>query len=317
MKKKRVYQIRNWKEYNKSLIARGDVNIWISDEAIHKWLADKSKKIGRPRIYSNDAILCALMVKAVYHLPLRALQGFLVSIFNMCRLNLPVPSYSQICRRSSELGQEIKRLCKGKQVTDIVIDSSGLKVYGEGEWKVRKHGKSKRRTWRKIHLVVCAHTQEIVLSLLTDNKESDGEAMLEMADYFPETVERGYGDGAYDKSPCYQKLHDQGIKGVFPPQKGAILHDLSKEPWMKDRNAAIEMIDECGNDEIARQLWKRLADQHTQSLAETAMYRYKTLFGNRLMSRRLDRQKGETFARSLAMNQMTRLGMPKGVWVSK
>ena len=128
------------------------------------------------------------MVKAVYRLPLRGLEGFLNSIFTLLNLYISVPSYSQICRRSSELGQELKRLSKGKQITDIVIDSSGLKVFGEGEWKIRKHGKSRRRTWRKIHLAVCAHTKEVVLSLLTDNKESDGEVFTKMAEHLPDTV---------------------------------------------------------------------------------------------------------------------------------
>jgi len=213
------------------------------------------------------------------------------------------------------VGQEIKRLSGGRRITDIVIDSSGLKVFGEGEWKVRQHGKSKRRTWRKIHLAVCADSQEIALSLLTENSESDGEALVAMADQLPATVERGYGDGAYDKTGCYQKFCERGIIPIVPPQRGAILHETAKEPWMAARNDAIRAIAGLGNDDEARAIWKKLMGYHTRSLAETAMYRYKTLFGSNLTSRKLGRQKGETFARSLAMNRMTQLGMPQGEWV--
>ena len=123
-----------------------------------------------------------------------------------------------------------KRLSGGRRITDIVIDSSGLKVFGEGEWKMRQHGKTKRRTWRKIHLAVCADSQEIALSLLTENSESDGEAFIKMAEKLPTTVERGYGDGAYDKTGCYQKFLERGIIPIVPPQRGAVLHETSKEP---------------------------------------------------------------------------------------
>jgi hypothetical protein len=314
MRKKRTYRIRNWAEYNKSLIKRGSITVWFSDDARNKWLAEKTGVRGRPKIYSDDAILCALMVKAVYRQPLRALVGFLSSLLHLLGVCLPVPSYTQICRRAAKLGQEIKRLSSGRRITDIVIDSSGLKVFGEGEWKVRQHGKTKRRTWRKIHLAVCATSQEVVVSLLTENSDSDGEAFVAMANQLPTTIERGYGDGAYDKTGCYQKFRERGIIPIVPPQKGAILHEALKEPWMVARNNAIRAITGLGNDDEARAIWKRLVGYHTRSLAETAMYRYKTLFGSNLMARRLDRQKGETFARSVAMNRMTQLGMPRGEW---
>lgn len=316
MTKKRTYRIRNWAEYNKSLVQRGSITIWLSEDVRNKWMAEKTGTRGRPRIYSDDAILCALMIKAVYHQPLRALVGLLSSLLFLLGVCLPVPSYTQICRRAAKLGQEVKRLSKGRRITDIVIDSSGLKVFGEGEWKVRQHGKTKRRTWRKIHLAVCADSQEVALSLLTENSTSDGEAFMAMADQLPTTVERGYGDGAYDKTGCYQKFRKQDIVPIVPPHRGAILHEITKEPWMMARNDAIRAIVGLGNDDEARAIWKKLMGYHKRSLAETAMYRYKSLFGNNLMARKLEQQKGETFARSLAMNQMTQLGMPHGEWVA-
>ena len=130
------YQIRNWPEYNRALVNRGSLTIWVTDEVIAKWIEPCCGKRGRPKFYSDEAILCALMIKAVYKLPFRALRGLLVSLVSLLDIILPIPCYTRICRRAAELGQEIEKL-SSKRVTDIVFDSSGLKVYGEGEWKVR------------------------------------------------------------------------------------------------------------------------------------------------------------------------------------
>jgi hypothetical protein len=315
MDKKMTYRIRNWPEYNRSLVNRGNVNLWISDDALEKWVLPNVGDRGRPRMYSSEVILCALMLKAIYHLPLRALEGFLQSLISLMGVCVPVPCYTQICRRAVELGQSIQRLSSKHNITDIVIDSTGLKVFGEGEWKVRQHGKSKRRTWRKIHLGVCADSQEIVMSMLTDNAMSDGEAITDMVAVMPKTVKRSYGDGAYDKSPCYQAFKKQGSRLITPPQKGAVLHALAKEPWMKNRNDAIRAIAGLGDDEEARKIWKKLMGYHRRSLAETAVYRFKTLFGDNLTARNLKSQKAELYAKSIAMNMITKIGMPKGKWI--
>lgn len=175
-------------------------------------------------MYADEAILCALMIKVVYRLPLRALEGFLISLLGLLEVLLPVPSYTQICRRAASFVQIVKRLSGKRNITDIVIDSSGLKVYGEGEWKVRQHGKSKRRTWRKIHLGICSDSQEVVMSVLTENTVADAETVKEMTRGMPRSVKRGCGDGAYDKSNCYRMFQELGIDWIAPPQKGAILY---------------------------------------------------------------------------------------------
>src|ERR1700678_356396 len=129
------YRIRNWSEYNKALVNRGSLTIWFSESSIEGWLNESASKRGRPKFYSDEAILCALMIKAVYRLPFRALEGFLLSLVELLGLALPIPSYTRICRRAAELGQQIAKLGT-RRPTDIVFDSSGLKVYGEGEWKI-------------------------------------------------------------------------------------------------------------------------------------------------------------------------------------
>jgi hypothetical protein len=167
MPKKSLYRIRNWKEYNASLVARGSLTIWMSDDARRGWLYDGAQQQGHPIVFSDDAIITALTIRAVYHLPLRQTEGFLLSIFDLLQSDLPVPDYSTLSKRGKGLCVDLQRHGNDEPL-HLVIDSSGLKVYGEGEWKVKMHGKSKRRTWRKIHLGINVFTGEIEAEELTE-----------------------------------------------------------------------------------------------------------------------------------------------------
>jgi hypothetical protein len=310
MTTKGKYRIRNWSQYNKSLIERGSLTVWFSNDVIDTWLAEKrTGKKGHPPLYSDDAILTALMIRSVFHLPLRALEGFLTSLVMFIGLLLPIPSYTQVCRRAKALGQEIARL-SNRRVTDLVIDSTGLKVYGEGEWKVRQHGSSKRRTWRKLHLAICPDSHEIVFELLTENSKTDCEVYLDFIEAAPYTLERSYGDGAYDTENCYKANARNRSSPIIPPQRNAIFHSNAPPHWKARNDAYLEILG-LGGDEEARKVWKRLKGYHRRSLAETAMFRFKQLFGNNLRSREFARQKAEVYAKCKALNLMTRLGMPK------
>jgi len=191
-----------------------------------------------------------------------------------------------------------------------VIDSTGLKVYGEGEWKVKKHGSSKRRTWRKLHLAVCPHSNEIIFEILTENCVADCDVYPEFLKTSPKTVKRTYGDGAYDTKGCYQATYNHGSLAIIPPQRNAVFHKNAPE-YMQIRNNAILEILGLGGDEDARKLWKKLKGYHLRSLGETAMFRFKQIFGNNLRSRNLETQRGEIRAKCEAFNIMTRLGMPE------
>jgi hypothetical protein len=293
------YRIRNWSKYNKSLVQRGSINVWFSKEAIKKWKAKKRSSRGRPFKYSDDAILTILMIRAVFHLPLRALQGMITSLMKTLKLSLPIPCYTQISRRAKLLGQKLANISKTK-VTDLVVDSTGLKVYGEGEWKVRQHGISKRRTWRKLHLAVCPDSGEIIFEVLTENSIADSMIYPDLIAKAPKSVKRSYGDGAYDKENCYKASAEKGIDFIVPPQRNAVFK--RDPPWIQDRNKAILEIADLGGDEEARKLWKKLKGYHRRSLAETAMFRFKKLLGGNLMNRRLDTQKAEVRAKCLALN---------------
>lgn len=307
---KTKYRIRNWNDYNKSLIQRGNITVWFSEDSIKKWTASKeSGKKGRPKIYSDDAILTALVIRSVFHLPLRALQGFLTSLIMILSMDFSTPSYTQICRRSKSLGQKLKRLSRRK-IKDVVIDSTGLKVYGEGEWKVRQHGIGKRRTWKKLHLAVCPDTNEIIFEVLTENKVADCEVYPEFLEAMPRSVERTFGDGAYDTKRCYEANIKHGSIPIIPPNRNAVLRG-NKSPSMKVRDTHLLEISGLGEDDDARELWKKLKGYHRRSLAETAMFRFKKIFGNDLKSRVPETQKAESWAKCKALNIMTSLGMPE------
>ncbi len=160
------YKTKNWKLYNQSLIKRGSLTFWIDEEAIQEWKEAKQGLRGRPRIFSDLAITTALMVKRIFSMPLRALQGFIDSVFQLANVPLTCPHYSCISRRAKEVEVSFKTKARGT-IQHLAIDSTGLKVYGEGEWKVRKHGTDgKRRIWRKLHIGVDVVNHEIIMPKL-------------------------------------------------------------------------------------------------------------------------------------------------------
>jgi len=316
MKNKPIYRVSNWPEYNKNLVKRGSITFWIDEKTIKGWFAKSSKdKKGRPFIYGDEAILCALSVKSVYHLSFRALEGFLMSIKELSLIGLLIPCYTSICRRAKKLGKSIKKLTRNSP-TDIVFDSTGVKLYGKGEWDAQKHGKAKRRIWRKIHLGVCPDSQKIIVSSLTKNNVTDAKELKKLVKELPKSVKRVYADGAYDQSDCYKELYEREAILITPPRKGAHLKDLKQAPWMIERNKAVKDIRKAGNNYKAREAWEKKTNYNIRSLAETAMYRFKRFFSGKLYSRNLEAQKVELYVKSMVMNKITDLGMPESVWVA-
>lgn len=311
---KAKYHIRNWADYNRALVQRGSITIWFSDESIEKWLAEPTFRQGRPQIYSDEAILCALLIRTVYHLPLRALQGFLLSMVVLLGLAIRIPSYSQICRRAKDLGKALKKL-SSRRPCDIVFDSTGLKVYGEGEWKVKQHGKSKRRTWRKLHIGMDPDSGEIIVGELTENGVGggDGQTAEKLIKKVPKGVKRVFGDGAYDSIEFRKKIEKIGAEPLIPPPRDAVVHGVEDPAFIK-RDHAICEIAGLGGDDEARRLWKKLKGYYRRSLGETTMYRIKQLTGSNLKSREWLRQRTEAQIKCLIINIMTRLGMPIGQW---
>src|SRR5215813_8282243 len=169
------YRIRNWPAYNRALINRGRLTVWFDEHAIAGWHnTEPAAGPGAPRTYSDLAIECALVFKAVYHLSLRAAQGFLSSVMELMKLTLPIPDYSTVSRRQGALQVQVSALPRSGP-RHVVIDATGLKVCGVGEWCVWKHRMSRRRTWRKLHLGVDEQTKEIVAGELTERRVHDSQ----------------------------------------------------------------------------------------------------------------------------------------------
>jgi len=308
------YKVQNWTQYNKSLEKRGSLSLWISEDALEKWQSPKDPHfIGAPEKYSDDAILCLMTLKVVYHLPYRQLVGFLISIFALMKVTFQVPHFTTVAKRAKQLGKHFKKLSRANP-TDLVFDSSGFKVYGEGEWKVRQHGKQKRRRWKKFHIGVDPKTHEIIVAEATELEVTDCEVGPKLLKKAPRSVKRAIGDGAYDTWNCYKAAYEKGQTLIVPPRDGAIFN-ADEEAWQEARNNTICQIIGLGNDEEAIKLWKKLVRYHERSLVETAFSRFKGVFGSELFSKNIDNQEIELMLKAQVINQMTRQGMPKGVMI--
>ena len=305
-KTKRTYRLRNWKHYNSALVQRGSLILWVSDEVITAWRnTEKTGKPGHPRTYSDTAVLCMAMLKEVYHLPLRATQGLTESLMKLLGLDLPVMTYSQLSRRCAVLEVSLPRRKKPEPL-HMVVDSTGVKVFGEGEWKVRQHGYSKRRTWRKLHLGADESTGEIVAVVVTTNNLADSQVLEDLLEQVDDEMEQVSGDGSYDKRNCYEAIRKRKAKAAIPPRRNAKIwqHGNSKEDRLiRDEN--LRRIRQVG-----RKKWKQEIGYHRRSLAETQMFRMKTIFGERVSARRFAGQATQMLVRCAALNTMTHQGMP-------
>jgi len=305
--KKIKYRIENWREYNASRVQRGNITVWIAEDEVSVWTAAKTGKRGGQYQYSDAAIQCALTVKTVYHLPLRATEGFLRSWFELAGVDLPVPDYTTLCRRGGTLPVQLPRRASGG--LHLVIDSSGLKVYGEGEWKVRQHGYSKRRTWRKFHVSVEERTleiQEVTVTEAGTDDASQAERLLEASD----EVDQVSADGSYDKGKVYAACQQRAVKRIaIPPRRDAHIwqHGNCQAP-PHPRDVNLRRIRQVG-----RQKWKREVGYHRRSLAETTVFRFKTIFGESLSARLLPQQRTEVRVKCAILNRMAHLGLPDSV----
>jgi IS5 family transposase len=300
---KAQYRVRNWREYNQGLKARGSLTVWLSEEVLAEWFNDEATgRRGASRTYADGAIAFMVTVQALFHLPGRATQGFVESLFELMGIELLVPDHSTLSRRMGQLTLELptRPVCGAMH---LVVDSTGLKVYGEGEWKVRGHGVSKRRTWRKLHVGVNEATGEIWTALVTTNDVSDDEAFADVLGQVEAEIEQVSGDGAYDKRKCYESIAERQSRAAIPPRRDAV-------PWPEDgeshaRNQALQRIEAVG-----RKAWKQESGYHRRSLAETTMFRFKTIFGDRVRRQRWENQAVEILLKCALLNQMFQLGSP-------
>ena len=307
-------KIKNWSAYNQALVQRGSLEIWIDDKVRQQWYYQGNRRRGGQYQYSDSCIMIACTVREVYRLPYRQTEGFMKSLITKLGWDLEVPDYTVINRRRKQLNVNIKGNTK-KQAGKIflVIDSTGGKVYGEGEWKVRQHGWSKHRTWMKIHLAVDENSKEIESCATTTNSIDDAAMVSPLLDQVHQQVDKVAADGAYDKRKVYRELEKRKIIPVIPPRKGARIEkhgNARGKPGLRDKN--IRAIRKRG-----RARWKKETNYHRRNIAESTMFRYKTIFGDKFTSRTPNQQKIEAKIKCAILNKMTQLGMPQTYKVKK
>ena len=311
-------RVRNWRNYNEALVQRGSITFWFSEDIIKSWhVNDSINTRGRPRKYSDLAITCGLTLKAVFKLTFRAVEGFIRSLMSRLKISAEAPDYSLLCKRQKTLTVKLpKKNLRTNEGIHILVDTTGLKIFGEGEWKVRQHGIVKKRLWRKLHLAINAESQEIEAFKLTNLGFQDCEGFPFLINEIDKKIDKATGDGAYDRYDGYALSRKKGFKLIAPPRKDAKITSecTSKKSIRKhvgeigialeSRNEYIERIREIGQKE-----WKKEVGYHKRSLAETAMFRMKTLLGNRLKNRTMETQIIETAIRCAVLNKMTNLGL--------
>jgi hypothetical protein len=303
---KPVYRIRNWKDYDRALVQRGSLTLWIDEDALQHWVYEGSPRRGAQFIYSDLAIQTMLTLREVFHQTNRAVEGLVCSLFALLRVALPVPDHTTLSRRGWTLEVVLPKQAPGP--LQLVLDSSGLKVYGEGEWKVRQHGWSKRRSWRKMHLNLDADSGEIQAALLTEAGVHDAQVIEPLLEPVDQPVSSVAADGAYDRKNVYRAVQARWPTApiAIPPRRDAKIqqHGNTHAPSLP-RDENLRAIRRQG-----RASWKRESGYHRRSLAETAVFRFKTIFGDRLSCRRGETQVSQFQIRCAALNRMTHRGMP-------
>ncbi len=266
----------------------------------------KTGSRGTPQEYSDLAIETALFIRQIFHLPLRQTEGFMNLLTRLMKATISIPDYSSISRRSISIPRHV--LSHALEPGSLVIvDFTGLKVYGKDEWHQEKHDVPARRTWRKLHLAIDEHHQVLACELTTP-EVGDPSAVADLLPQIVTPFETFIGDGNYDGESVSRAVldHQPHAQVVIPPHKTAVLSGAGDT----QRDHHIEVIAQHG-----RLAWQRITGYNLRNYAELAMQRYKRIFGNTMKARALPQQKAEAWISVFALNRMTNLGMPVSVKV--
>ena len=305
---KAQYRVINWAEYNESLRQRGDLTIWVSDEAQSVWRAPRRTSRGGQRRYSDLAIETCLTLRTAYRLGLRQTQGLMGSIGTLMGLDIRVPDFSTLSRRANGLSIAQVMRQAGSVPVHLVVDSTGLKIFGEGEWLAQKHKtRGIRRRWRKLHLGLDLHSGAIVCANLTHDDVGDSTALPGLLDQLDAPVTGFLADGAYDGASTRDLLRErygETLDVIIPPPKNAVIRPQSaRDPTVRDRHIA--QIRSNG-----RMAWQAATWYNQRSRIETQIGRWKSVIGPRLRSRSFSRQITEIQVGQKVLNTMTALGRP-------
>jgi len=304
-------RVTNWQEYDAALRRRGSLTVWFTDAAIAAWRAEPRVTPGGQASYSSLAIMTALTLRAVFRLALRQTEGLIGSIIRLLGLDLAVPDHSTMSRRAETLAVPPRpRSATGP--LHLLVDNTGLKLCGAGEWLIEKHGTKKRRSWRKLHIAVDADTGQIVAAEVTTNDVDDGSRVGPLLEQVMDPVASFTGDGAYDRDDVYGAVAGRYPEAavVAPPRSTAVPSATAETaPTQRDRH--LQMIAERG-----RMGWQKAAGYNRRALVEAAISRYKRVIGDALRFRTLSRQATEVAIAVNALNRMLECGRPESVRIA-
>lgn len=308
---KMKFKVANWAEYETGLRRRGSLTLWTTPEALAGWAAPRRKTRGGQPLYSDLAIETTLMLGMVFGLRLRQGEGLLSSVLDMMGLDLPVPDHTTLSRRaktwkSSYGSGDRQRVAEGP--IHVLVDSTGLKIYGAGQWLEEKHGAKSPRGWRKLHLAVDADSGEIIAHSLTEQEAGDASQLEQLLDQIDGEIGQLTADGAYDGTPTYDAVlrHTAGARVVIPPRSNAVERANAQASCQRDDHIASIQMD-------GRLKWQTSTGYGKRALAETAMGRYKGVIGPRLRARSFRAQQTEAAIGVAILNRMLTCGRPKSV----
>src|SRR3954451_8291735 len=307
---KQQYRVTNWAEYDAALRQRGSLTVWFSMEAIAAWRAEPRTTRGGQPHYSALAIRTALTLRAVFRLALRQTEGLIGSVLQLLGLDLAVPDHSTLSRRAETL--EVPRPQAGGAPVHLLVDGTGLKLWGPGEWLVEKHGTKRRRAWRVLHLATDADTGRIVASVLTDKDVDDGSQVGPLLDRIEGAVGSFTGDAAYDREDVYAEVaaRHPDAAVVVPPRSNAVPSDTA-ETAPTQRDAHLQCLAERG-----RMGWQRVSGYNWRALVESDISLWKRVIGNGLRFQRDGRQASEVAIAVDVLNRMLELGRPEYVRIA-
>jgi hypothetical protein len=304
---KAKYRVSNWRDYEAGLRRRGDVTLWVSESALSGWVTSPGKR----GIYSNLAIETSLALRLVFDLALRQTEGFVASVLKLMKLDLPVPDHTTLSRRGPGL-ELVKRKVPRAGALDIVVDSTGLRIHGPGEWLGARHGGEQRRQWRKLHLGLNPNNGELVAQELTGNDVADPTALPSLLDQVDGRIGIFLGDGAYDGEATYdlliQRPQDLPLPEVVVPPRATSVERSGPTSARGQRDRHIATIAEYG-----RMSWQKSSGYNRRALGEAAISRYKRIIGGQLRTRSLPAQKAEVAISVRVLNKMAETGMPDTV----
>jgi hypothetical protein len=305
------HRVRNWAEYDAGLRARGSLTVWFTQEAVERWRAETRTTPGGQRTYSDLAITAALTLRAVFRLPLRQTEGLVGSIIHLLGVELAVPDHSTLSRRARTLRLPPEPVSPGGAV-ELLVDSTGVKLCGPGEWLVEKHGTQRRRAWKKLHVGLDAATGRIVAATLTDHDVDDGSQVGALLDQVEEPLACFVADGAYDQSGVTETVaaHTPDAAVVVPPRSTAVPSATADtDPTQRDRH--LQHIAEHG-----RLAWQKSSGYNVRALVEAFFSRWKRVIGDGLQFRTEDRRNTEIAVAVRILNDMLDLGRPDSVCVA-